>query len=594
MSTEGNHPYTVLKITASNGALAQIWLAANMSNLPKGSVLQTNIRESAEELAKVSGCDIEASENSNSITLRTSGELLQGIVRVYSKQAGFLLSDIKDTLSKISSLFKANARVNITISRSQTVAKVDQLILEDAVTEREVLITPGLEFLDDAPLPSGLLLTNDSVRRNVHGAAPWDMSIEVGRRFEPDNDFANETSGLDLDFDIEGTRSSPTRSWDEGTRHSNNTTFLQSMKANENVAVGNSLIAEADDDFPIADTENDHWDLGIVEDDKQADSTSIGSIEFGRRVDDVSIQENPDFGFDLEIEKEPSNNLNILNQSEHYRSDNTSDMDKQIKKKARRAQNPALNSTTKIVYDETSELSTEEMEDREGLCMTDEKESDVKAGKLAQKRLWSEILLELQYLPNTVVENLVSHVAMKKKRLSPAHNRDTKQPIIDMSLDMNDMIEDSDDGLIDEENKEPESDHFIGIDNQLSDFSFGQTFDGESSELIEENKGSTVDTSNSRVKLISGSFVSRTTADMAEILRETSIDKETMDFKDLLMAQYEREPESKTSKSDASRCFFDMLSLATADCIELKQDEIFGNIRISTKASLFDQFITVS
>nr|6ZZ6_C Chain C, Sister chromatid cohesion protein 1,Sister chromatid cohesion protein 1,Sister chromatid cohesion protein 1 [Saccharomyces cerevisiae S288C] len=37
-------------------------------------------------------------------TLRTSGELLQGIVRVYSKQATFLLTDIKDTLTKISML----------------------------------------------------------------------------------------------------------------------------------------------------------------------------------------------------------------------------------------------------------------------------------------------------------------------------------------------------------------------------------------------------------------------------------------------------------------------------------------------------------
>ncbi|OXT09780.1 hypothetical protein B9K03_12085, partial [Rothia sp. Olga] len=72
------------------------------------------------EIAKVAGCDIDINNNTalkedhelatgDYITLRTSGELLHGVVRVYSKQAGFLLSDIKDTLIKISSLFKTSS-----------------------------------------------------------------------------------------------------------------------------------------------------------------------------------------------------------------------------------------------------------------------------------------------------------------------------------------------------------------------------------------------------------------------------------------------------------------------------------------------------
>lgn len=178
-----------ISVSAKNGPLAQIWLAANMSNLGRGQVLQTSISESANEIAKASGCDNSVT-NIEHITLRTSGELLQGIVRVYSKQAAFLLSDIKDTLTKISTLFKTNQRINITVNRANTIAAVDQLILEDAVTEKEVLAAPSLDFLNDNQISEELMgqETEESRQRRVQGAAPWDTSLEFGRRFDPDED----------------------------------------------------------------------------------------------------------------------------------------------------------------------------------------------------------------------------------------------------------------------------------------------------------------------------------------------------------------------------------------------------------------------
>ncbi|KAF4006742.1 N terminus of Rad21 / Rec8 like family protein [Saccharomyces cerevisiae] len=186
MVTENPQRLTVLRLATNKGPLAQIWLASNMSNIPRGSVIQTHIAESAKEIAKASGCDDESGDNEY-ITLRTSGELLQGIVRVYSKQATFLLTDIKDTLTKI---------------------------------KREVLVTPGLEFLDDTTIPVGLMAQENSMERKVQGAAPWDTSLEVGRRFSPDEDFEhNNLSSMNLDFDIEeGPITS--KSWEEGTRQS--------------------------------------------------------------------------------------------------------------------------------------------------------------------------------------------------------------------------------------------------------------------------------------------------------------------------------------------------------------------------------------
>lgn len=135
MVTENPQRLTVLRLATNKGPLAQIWLASNMSNIPRGSVIQTHIAESAKEIAKASGCDDESGDNEY-ITLRTSGELLQGIVRVYSKQATFLLTDIKDTLTKISMLFKTSQKMTSTVNRLNTVTRVHQLMLEDAVTER--------------------------------------------------------------------------------------------------------------------------------------------------------------------------------------------------------------------------------------------------------------------------------------------------------------------------------------------------------------------------------------------------------------------------------------------------------------------------
>lgn len=171
MVTENPQRLTVLRLATNKGPLAQIWLASNMSNIPRGSVIQTHIAESAKEIAKASGCDDESGDNEY-ITLRTSGELLQGIVRVYSKQATFLLTDIKDTLTKISMLFKTSQKMTSTVNRLNTVTRVHQLMLEDAVTEREVLVTPGLEFLDDTTIPVGLMAQENSMERKVQGAAP--------------------------------------------------------------------------------------------------------------------------------------------------------------------------------------------------------------------------------------------------------------------------------------------------------------------------------------------------------------------------------------------------------------------------------------
>ena len=46
------------------------------------------------------------------------------------------------------------------------------------------------------------------------------------------------------------------------------------------------------------------------------------------------------------------------------------------------------------------------------------------------------------------------------------------------------------------------------------------------------------------------------------------------------------------TRREAIKGFFDILSLATEGCVDLKQKETFGNIVIDAKPALFERFIT--
>ena len=157
---------------------------------------------------------------------------------------------------------------------------------------REVLLVPGLEFLNEQAIPRGFMENERSMERHVQGAAPWDSSIEVGRNARMGDDLGfDRSSTLDLDFDLDNTE---TKAWGEGT----NTTINKSTQTN-------SAIIE-EDDFPIYD--NDDWDLGVRDQSVDAPSGDGNdrSIEVGRRATATDVQEErTEFDFDLELEKDP-------------------------------------------------------------------------------------------------------------------------------------------------------------------------------------------------------------------------------------------------------------------------------------------------
>ena len=74
------------------GPLAKVWLAAHERKLTKAQLLQTSITRSAQAIVQ---------QDEAPLALRLSGQLLLGVVRIYSRKARYLLDDCNEALMKI-------------------------------------------------------------------------------------------------------------------------------------------------------------------------------------------------------------------------------------------------------------------------------------------------------------------------------------------------------------------------------------------------------------------------------------------------------------------------------------------------------------
>jgi cohesin complex subunit SCC1 len=79
-----------------SGQLARVWLAANQhKKLTKAQVLQDKIDEDIQVIIRPEGAA------GGPLALRLNGQLLLGVVRIYSRKAHYLQDDCNDALWKI-------------------------------------------------------------------------------------------------------------------------------------------------------------------------------------------------------------------------------------------------------------------------------------------------------------------------------------------------------------------------------------------------------------------------------------------------------------------------------------------------------------
>ncbi|KAG1436369.1 hypothetical protein G6F56_013586 [Rhizopus delemar] len=120
------------------GPLARVWLASHYERkLSKSQFLQTNIEKTIDA--------IETNQEEEPLALRISGQLLLGVVRIYSRKTRYLLEDCNEALVKIKLAFK-KGDVNMP-DIHHSIANVNAITLQDKVTDFDIL-------LPDVPLSS--------------------------------------------------------------------------------------------------------------------------------------------------------------------------------------------------------------------------------------------------------------------------------------------------------------------------------------------------------------------------------------------------------------------------------------------------------
>ena len=117
-------------ILAKKGPLGRIWLAAHFhKKLNKKEIFSTSIRDSVESIISPD----------EPLSLRVSGHLLLGVVRIFSKKCHFLAADCRDARLKLLHAFRsAKNRVDMN-PEEQEGKKVtwadDEVIVEEIIKE---------------------------------------------------------------------------------------------------------------------------------------------------------------------------------------------------------------------------------------------------------------------------------------------------------------------------------------------------------------------------------------------------------------------------------------------------------------------------
>lgn len=174
-------------LLSKTGPLARVWLAANLERkMGKKDYVTVNLENSIEAIVD---------QGSAPMALRLSGQLLLGVVRIYSKKAKYLLDDCNEALLKIKMAFRPG-NVDLPADQSHTVTSA-MLTLPDALTELDLL----------APVPDPALLLGElELGRGTQDPTMLDWGTQslitdsIDRSDRAERQLGLEDEPLDLDL----------------------------------------------------------------------------------------------------------------------------------------------------------------------------------------------------------------------------------------------------------------------------------------------------------------------------------------------------------------------------------------------------------
>lgn len=186
-------------LLSATGPLAKAWLSANQERkVSKVQILQHNLQDSVDAIIAPADAPL---------ALRLSGQLLLGVVRIYSRKARYLLDDCNEALMKIKMAFRSTG--NHDIPTNLNVQHKESLVLPDRITPYDNLemLPSHSEFLSSQMEE----VTATPMAKKAH-ARPINRDINLqedfnNSQFLQDTPMDDEEIGLggmdDLDLELD-------------------------------------------------------------------------------------------------------------------------------------------------------------------------------------------------------------------------------------------------------------------------------------------------------------------------------------------------------------------------------------------------------
>ncbi|RAQ48887.1 double-strand-break repair protein rad21 [Aspergillus flavus] len=564
-------------LLSKTGPLARVWLSANLERkLSKSHILQSDIESSVSAIVD---------QGQAPMALRLSGQLLLGVVRIYSRKARYLLDDCNEALMKIKMAFRLTNNNDLTT----TVVAPGGITLPDVLTESDLFMNLDSSLLLPQPLsfePEGKrpgtsmdfgsqLFPDSSLRRSV--------SQEPARLEDHtlvDLDLGEDDTPLGHDFSMEVGRDAP------APRPVEEDLFSDAGKFN-------------DVDLPL--------DLG--EDDAPLDKMDLaneGPQDTLLQADDTAMDlgDDGEMAFDVDERRSERESMSVL-----------SEMPDADMEKLQQEQGEDQDQDEGAAEDDVTVQHSQRAKRRKVMTVELDKVTDYKApiikGLQADR---STILKPTSFLPRDPV--LLTLMDMQKNGdfvtnvLGGGRGRGWAPELRDLlSFDAikkaGELKRKRDSGIADmdveaaaapalefgEEEATVPIDEGVGLDSTLhqrSDIEFPGDDDDQVLHLSDdEGLNHPLEDLDDTIQPADSGPVSVGTKHAVHILcdclGESAVEqKKSVKFQDLL-------PERKASKADATKMFFEVLVLATKDAVQVEQrpDTVGGPLKIRGKRALW-------
>ncbi|KAL4800049.1 Rec8 like protein-domain-containing protein [Aspergillus venezuelensis] len=568
-------------LLSKTGPLARVWLSANLERkLSKSHILQSDIESSVTAIVD---------QGQAPMALRLSGQLLLGVVRIYSRKARYLLDDCNEALMKIKMAFRLTNNNDLTTS---AVVAPGGITLPDVLTESDLfmnldsLLMPqplSLEPEGKRPGPSmdfgSQLFPDTGLRRSVSQEParledPGDLDLDLGL------DDTDMTFPADFSMEV-GRDAPPPRPMEEDN-------FSDAGKLID-ADVGDLGLDLGDNDAPMGNT-----DFGL--DDLQDNMPLDETIPFGEDTELPNV-DNDRFELESNLTEVPDDEIEQMNpENFELPQDQDGDVDATARHEQRAKRRKPLptipldkevefkgNSYFKIQQEILSEsLKPASFLPRDPVLLTlmnMQKNGDFVSSVMGggRERGWAPELCDL-----LSIDTVRKAGELKRKRDSGISDMDVdaaNAPALEIEEE---AIVPVDEGV----SLEPTLHHRSEID-----------FPGDEEDQLrlsdDEGIHQPLDDFDDTIEPVDASLVSLGTKRAVHVLRDCLGDaeqKKAVKFQDLLPEKkFAKDASGAATKADATKMFFEVLVLATKDAVQVEQhpNQVGGPIKIRGKSSLW-------